>query len=141
MDVDTDKLAAALASRLAAIAPAGFHVDVRDGKLWYSYSAGEGLLGDYEFGMAATIVRDSFEEYGDTDTERTVAVATGALDQLQDYVAEATTDPWPGQTSMPYPFAHVREGVLHMWYGGPDIDSPVVLACEPLPLAQISRSS
>jgi hypothetical protein len=141
VDVDTDKLAVTLASRLAAIVPAGFHIDARDGQLWYSYSADEGPLGDYDFGSAATFVGEYFSEYGDTDEERTVAVASGALHQLQDYVAEATTDPWPGRTSMPYPFAQVRDGVLHMWYGGPDIDSPVFLALEPLPLAEVSCSS
>jgi hypothetical protein len=140
VEVDADKLAAKLAGRLVAIAPAGFHVDARDGEIWYSYAASEGPLGDYSFGSAASDVGDCFGDYGDTDEERTVAVATSALDQLQDYVAEATTDPWPGEASMPLPFAQVREGVLHMWYGGPEIDGPVVLACEPLPLAELSRS-
>jgi hypothetical protein len=137
VEVDIDGLTIALASRLAAIVPAGFHVEVRDGELWYS--ADEGLLGGYDFGQAGTFVREMFDVFGETEQERAEGAAQKALDDLQDYVAEATTDPWPGQTSMPTPFAQVRGGLLHLWYGGPDIDSPVVLACEPVPLAELSR--
>jgi hypothetical protein len=141
VEVDTNKLAVMLASRLAAIAPAGFHVDACDREIWYSCSADEGQLSDFNFGSAASDVAEHFSEYGATDEERTVAVATGALDQLQDYVAEATTDPWPGEASMPLPFVQVRDGVLHLWYGGPDMGDPVILACEPLSLADVSRSA
>jgi len=66
-------------------------------------------------------------------------VAAQALDELQDYVDEASHDPWPGTGTPPRRFAEVRGQVLHLWYGGPDITSPAVLACEPTPLAQIQR--
>jgi hypothetical protein len=54
-----------------------------------------------------------------------------ALDALQDYIAEATHDPWPGQRTMPGAHAEVRGSTLHLWHG--PADDPV-LACEPMPL-------
>jgi hypothetical protein len=38
--VDADKLTQALAGRLAAIVPEGFHVGALDGMLWYSADHG-----------------------------------------------------------------------------------------------------
>ena len=57
-----------------------------------------------------------------------------ALDQLQDTLAEETTDPWPGRGSLPGAAAEVRGDALHLWYG--DADAPV-LAFEPIPLADL----
>jgi hypothetical protein len=61
--------------------------------------------------------------------------ARHALDVLQDYIAEATHDPWPGQRTMPEVRAQVRGSMLHLWYGGAD---DAVLACEPIPLSSFS---
>jgi hypothetical protein len=57
-----------------------------------------------------------------------------ALDQLQDTLAEETTDPWPGRGSLPGAAAEVRGDALHLWYGDPD---EPVLALEPIPLADL----
>jgi hypothetical protein len=86
-----------------------------------------------------TYVRDNLEAHGDTGEEPVAGVAAQALDGLQDYVDEASHDPRPGTRTPPRPFAEVRGPALHLWYGGPDITSPVALACEPVPLAQVQR--
>jgi hypothetical protein len=142
MDVDVDRLTEILAGRLAAIVPCGFHVRAADGMLWYSGEPGRfpGQLSDYQVGTAGTFVRDNLEDADDITEERLTGVVAQALDELQDYVDEASHDPWPGARTPPRPFAQVRGQVLCAWYGGPDITSPVVLACAPIPLAQIKRS-
>ena len=66
-------------------------------------------------------------------------MAAVALGELQDYVDEATHDPWPARRGMPpQARAQVRGQMLHLWYGGPDI-SASVLACEPIPLSDLQR--
>jgi hypothetical protein len=81
----------------------------------------------------AGIVPPGFGVQAD-DADAIVRVAVLALDHLQDYVSEATHDPWPGTSSQPRPCAQIRGQVLHLWYGEPD---NVVLACRPIPLAGI----
>lgn len=117
-----------LADRLSAMVPEGFHVDARDGMLWYSADEGRA-------GRSGTYVQSNFGVYGETDEDNIVGLAVQALDELQDYVSEATHDPWPGTTAQPAPHAQIRESTLHLWYGDPG--SPV-LACEPVPLAVIA---
>jgi hypothetical protein len=137
MDIDVDRLTELLAARLAAIVPDGIGVRAADGMLRYSSHPGRlaGLAG----GTAGTYVRDNFDAHGDTAEERLGGAATQALDDLQDYVDEASGEPWPGTRTPPRPFAQVRGHVLHLWYGGPEVTDPVVLACEPVPLAEIER--
>jgi hypothetical protein len=72
-------------------------------------------------------------EYDGTAEECAADAARHALDALQDYIAEATHDPWPGERTMPEPHAEVRGSMLHLWYGAAD---DVVLACQPMPLAE-----
>jgi hypothetical protein len=139
VDVDADALTLILAERLARIVPAGFHVVADDGMLWYSADPGRfpGQQGDYRVGRVGTHVRDNLEPHGETAEDCIAGVAAQALDELQDYVDEATHDPWPGTKSQPKPYAQVRGSMLHLWYGGTDIASEVVLACEPISIAQL----
>jgi hypothetical protein len=136
--VNTDDFTALLAGRLAAIVPAGFRVEARDGMLRYSADPGRfpGQQGDYRTGQAATYVRDNLGAYGETDADNVTGVAAQALDELQDYVSEATHDPWPGTTAQPRPYARIHDAALHLGYGDPDAP---VLACSPIPLAALNR--
>jgi hypothetical protein len=137
--LDPDKLTAALADRLAAIVPAGFHVRAGDGLLWYTADSGRfpGQLGDYQAGEAGTYVRASFDARGPADEDRVAGAAAQALDELQDYVDEASHEPWPGHRTPPQAQALVRDQTLHLWYSDPD--GQVVLACVPIPLASLRR--
>lgn len=141
MDIDADRLTETLAARLGAIVPDGFHVRAADGMLWYSADAARlpGQMSTFDVGMAGTYVRDNLHAHGETAEGQAAGVAAQALDELQDYVDEASHNPWPGIRTPPRPFAEVRSGVLHLWYGESDVTGPVVLACEPIPLEQIRR--
>jgi hypothetical protein len=142
VDVDLSKLTVILADRMAAIVPDGFHVEAAVGRLQYSADKGRfpGQLGNYQVGTAGTYVRDNFNAHGQNDEDHIAGVAAQALDELQDYIDEATHDPWPGESTPPRAHAQVRDRMLHLWYGGPDTDSDAVLACEPIPLAHLQRS-
>jgi hypothetical protein len=139
VDVDADALTVMLANRLGRVVPPGFHVEARDGMLWYSADSGRfpGQGQDSFVGTSGTFVRDNLEALGETAEDRIAGVAERALDELQDYVDEATHDPWPGQRTPPRAYAEVRDGRLHLWYGAAGIGGEVVLACEPISLAQL----
>ena len=125
--VDVDLFAGILAERFRAIVPGGFAVQAGDGMLWYSTAARNA-------GVAGTHVRDNWGAYGHSDEDNLVGVAVQALSELQDYVSEATADPWPGTTSQPSAHGVIREGNLHLWYGD------VVLAVDPVPLASVEST-
>lgn len=143
MVVDVDKLTGLIAGRMAAIVPDGFHVEASDGIIWYSADERSltGRLGSGHIGISGTYVRTNFRAHGQTAEERMTGVAAQALDEFQDYVDEATHDPWPGDRTPPRPHAAVRDGALHMWYGEPDPSGPVLLACQPIPLSDLEHSS
>jgi len=140
MELDPDRFAAALADRLAAVVPDGFHVTVEDDMLWFRSDPGRfpGQRGDYRVGASGIWPREDLltcAGYDDGAEDCPAGAARHALDVLQDYVAEATHDPWPGVRVMPEPQAKVRGSALHLWYG--PADAPV-LACEPINLADIA---
>jgi hypothetical protein len=137
--VDADALTVILANRLGKIVPAGFHVEAHEGMLSYAADPGvfPGQGGDYGVGTSGTFVRDNLEAHGEDAEVGILRVAMQALDELQDYVDEATHEPWPGRKTPPKAYAQVRGAVLHLWYGGANITDEVVLACEPISLADV----
>jgi hypothetical protein len=135
--VNLDRFTIALADRLSAIVPAGFHVSAADGMLWYSAEEGRfpGQSGEYRVGRAGTYISGNFGVYGTTDADNIVGVAVQALSELQDYVSEATHAPWPGITSQPSPHAQILDSYLTLWYGDPD--NPV-LTCARISLRELN---
>lgn len=138
--MDPDILTRLLADRLSRIAPDGFHVEAAGGMLWYSADEGRfpGQQGLFQAGKSGTYVRDNFSLHGETPEDHVVGVARQALDELQDYVDEASHDPWPGDRRVPRANAEIRDAVLHLWYGEQD---EVVLACEPISLGDLEHPS
>ena len=134
--VDADRLTTLLADRLTAIVPNGIYVEADDGMVRYSAEEGRfpGQTGSYHVGRAGSFVRTNFEALTGTTGQRLVRVCVHVLDELQDYVSEATHDPWPGRTAQPAPRAELRRSELHLWYVG---GGEVVLACEPIALTAL----
>jgi hypothetical protein len=121
--VEPHRLAQLLADRLNEIAPPGFRVVADGGMLFYSATGTVRAAG-----TSGTHVRDNFD-YGQPLAERIRAVSEQALDEFQDYVDEATTEPWPGQRQVPRAHAEVRSSRVHLWYG--PADAPI-LECGPI---------
>jgi hypothetical protein len=121
--VEPDRLARLLADRLNEIAPPGFRVVADGGMLFYSAT---GTV--RPAGSSGTHVRENFGD-GPPLAERIGAVSEQALDEFQDYVAEATARPWPGQRQVPAPHAEVRGSRVHLWCGAGDAP---VLECGPI---------
>lgn len=122
-----------LEDRLGKVVPPGFQVAYsEDGLLRYTSDPGRfpGQTGTYQAGAAGTYVRDNFTLWGETDPERVVGACRQALDELQDYVDEASHTPWPDERTPPRPFAELR-GAEVVWGGAPDAP---VLECEPIPV-------
>ena len=63
--------------------------------------------------------------------QRVVNACIQALDDLQDYIDEATHDPWPGDRAPSRPYAEIHGTRVVLGYGSPDAP---VLECEPIPL-------
>jgi len=134
--MDLERFAAVLADRFSEIVPAGFHVAAADGMLWYRTDEGRfpGQLGNYRVGQSGSHIRSNFGVYGESDEENIVGVAVHALDELQDYVSEASHVPWPDVTSQPKPHGKIIDAHLDLWYGDPDDRA---LSCSRIPLAQL----
>ncbi len=100
-----------LAAQMTAIIPDGFRVDSADGMLWYSAEEGRfpGQSGDYQQpGCSGTAVRVNLEGGSRADDSALARIAALALDDLQDYIDEATHEPWPAQRG-------IRRGHLHRY--------------------------
>jgi hypothetical protein len=104
--------------------------------LWYSAAEGQfpGQAGNYQPGSSGSYVRDSFGVFGTSIEENAIGVGVKVLDELQDYISEATHEPWPGRTKQPKPNARIVDSQLSLWYGDRDT---VVLACDPISLADL----
>ena len=130
--MDSEKLARALGDRFQQIVPKGYQVYEDQGMIWYH---GRSSPDGYGGSRSGSYIAENLH-YGDTVEEQVTWCAEHALSELQDYLDETSTEPWPGERTLPVPKAHaaVIEGKVHMWFG--DADAPV-LECEPIDIATL----
>lgn len=121
------RFAAELAERLAEVVPAGFAVDASDVTVVLRHDGA--MVGSTDM---AELVEDSENLHLLPDNLETAARAI--LSNVQDWIADTTTEPWPGDHSLPNPDAHVIGDRLEMWFGDRD---NAVLTLRPLDLATI----
>jgi len=69
--------------------------------------------------------------WGQTVQERIVNACVQALHDVQDYIDEASHDPWPGDRTPPRPPAEIQGAKVLLGYGTPEAP---MLECEPIPL-------
>lgn len=119
--------AAELAIRLNEVAPDGFTVIADNVSVVLRHNGG--FVGSTDM---AELIEDS--ENLDLLPENLETAARAVLSNVQDWIADTTTEPWPGERSLPNPDAHVTGDRLEMWWG--DQDNPV-LKLRPLDLAAI----
>ena len=128
--MDPQRVARLLADRLQEIVPDGFFVRADGDMLWYTAEPGRfpGQQGLYQVGSSGTYFVENFSPHGESEGA-IVAVTIQALSELQDFVDEASHEPWPRRP--PRPNAEVRGSSLHCWY---EDGSEVVAACRPIPI-------
>jgi hypothetical protein len=117
--MDGKTLTELLAARLDKIVPHGFHVRNEDGVLMLSVDDGVGYFG----GRSGSHVADNLDlNAGEASLEERAALASEcALSDMQDYISEQTTEPWPGRADQ-HAHAAVRSGRLYLWFGERDVD-------------------
>lgn len=114
--MDSRRLAMELAARMQDIVPSGFTVIAEDDVLWFARN-GTRWAGSY----ACQWLNGGQE----TPESLLLQASQLALHDLQDFLAEETTDPWPGSGGAP-PRPSVRFGgrTIELWFG--DHDRPDV---------------
>ena|SRR5438093_4593211 len=121
------RLATAVVSRVADLVPEGILVLLDN--------TGIALATGHEI-TAGTDFEPLLDQDGDIRELAEMALGN-ALSDIQDFVAEELTTPWPaasGATQLPLPGVHIGPTEVRMWFG--DETSPV-LALQPIPLEEI----
>jgi hypothetical protein len=129
--VDVEALTAALARRLAAVAPAEVRIATSEpGMVDVLDLRGGGAGIDIAF---AASMRD-----GSTPADRVVASGSRLLEAAQDEITDVTTDPWPrrGSGTLPEPHAELSEdrATVRLFYGA---SADPVLELAALPIADV----
>jgi len=128
LNVSSHDLAVALARRLNGVVPPGISVHAQDGELAVLHD------GDVIGISGAPAILETVEALREPRENLETAVRA-SLSGVQDYVADATTEPWPGSGgTQPNPDARVEADTVRMWFG-PE-DAPV-LRLPPIDLRQL----
>jgi hypothetical protein len=122
-NMDAFFLAQELARRMREVVPSGIKVTTEKDMLWFESDSYSGKAGSYAC---------QWLYKGDGEPERLLTDACWhALDDLQDFVDEATTEPWPGERTPPKAHARLENGSVILWFG--DAETPD-LVLESLPI-------
>ena len=122
-NMDASFLAQELARRMREVVPSGIRVTTEEDMLWFESDSYSGKAGSYAC---------QWLYKGDGEPERLLTDACWhALDDLQDFVDEATTEPWPGERTPPKAHARLENGSVILWFG--DAETPD-LVLESLPI-------
>ncbi len=125
-----DRFAAAVATRLNSVVPAGLSVRAE--------GAGVTLYDPQSWGasLAADFLAD---EDGRSIVERVETVAYAIMNSVQDEVMESTKEQWPvGPRGAAEPGARVIGEQLHLWFGD---EAAPVLRLEPVDLLELGAGA
>lgn len=121
--MDSEVLAQELAERMKAVVPSGVRISVEGNMLWFR--------SDFNSGSSGSYACQWLDEGTGTPSERIREACWHAFSDLQDFVDEETTEPWPGLRTPPTPYARIENGSVIVWFG--DAQAPD-LAITPLTL-------
>jgi hypothetical protein len=116
--VSSHDLAAELALRLDRVTPEGFTVTSEESMVAVRY------LGEF-IGAIGTASNLETIEGLKAPIDAMETAARSILSGVQDYIADISTEPWPGHRSMPMPAVVLRNKGLEMWFG--EEDEPVLV--------------
>ena len=128
--VSPARFAAAVATRLNSVVPAGLSVRAK--------GAGVTLYDPESWGPSLAAEHLTKED-GRSIVQRVESVAYAIMNAIQDEVMESTKEQWPlGPRGAAEPAARVIGGELHLWFG--DKDAPI-LRLDPLDLLEVADVS
>jgi len=109
--MDSEVLARELCDRMKKVVPSGIGISVEGDHLVFRSS--------YSAGRAGSYACQWLHRGTGSVSERVLHAARLAFSDLQDFVDEETTEPWPGATSPPTPDARIEAGRVIVWFGDP----------------------
>lgn len=120
-------LASAMTATLRPVLPPDVEVRSRGTSIAVSGKNSWAAGGPTEIDLASLELDSAADPH-----EQVVGACLLVLERVQDFVAEVTTVPWPGERSMPTAHATIRNGQIHCRYGS--VARPVL----PLPPIELS---
>jgi hypothetical protein len=121
--MDSETLARELGDRMNEVVPPGIRISAEGDMLVFRSGFSTGRAGSYACqwltqgtGPLAERVREACRR---------------GFSDLQDFVDEETTEPWPGLSTLPESFARIENDSVVVWFG--DREAPD-LAIAPVPL-------
>jgi hypothetical protein len=127
--IDSQRLAEALARRLAAVAPYPMVIE----------AAADTVVMEGKYPVAAEAFGVSMVQQEGDPQENLERACWSVLDGFQDYVSEDMTEPWPrhaGKEPLHKPFVQITDVEIRLGYGSPDAP---VLSLPSIPLDEIRR--
>jgi hypothetical protein len=86
---------------------------------------------DFDTGRAGSYACQWLHQGTGTLAERVREACRLAFSDLQDFVDEETTEPWPGLRTPPTPYARLENDAVIVWFGDPEapdlVLAPVLL--------------
>ena len=109
--MDSEVLAQELCDRMKEVIPSGIGVSTEGERLVFRSS--------YSTGRAGSYACQWLHQGTGSMQERVREAARLAFSDLQDFVDEETTEPWPGTISPTSPDARIEAGRVIVWFGDP----------------------
>lgn len=127
-NVPRPSYAEAFIKQVSAVTPAGYRIELDDECLWVISPDG-GMAGSSSYWLTRDVLLD----------EEALYSAVASLDQIQQEIAEETTEPWPaasgpGYSGFPEPDGAIVGTELRLWFG--DRRAPI-LAFDPIDLSDV----
>jgi hypothetical protein len=109
--MESETLAQELCDRMKEVVPPGIRVSAEGDLLVFN--------SNYSTGRAGSYACQWLHEGTGSLSERVREAARHAFSDLQDFVDEETTEPWPGMTTPPTPYARIEADCVIIWFGDP----------------------
>jgi hypothetical protein len=109
--MESDALAQELCDRMKEVVPPGIAISVEGDMLVFRSDFGTGSSGSYACQW--------LNQGTGRQSELVLDACWHAFSDLQDFVDEKTTEPWPGLNSPPTPHARIENDSVIIWFGDP----------------------
>ena len=123
--MNSETLARELGDRMNEVLPPGIRISAEGDMLVFR--------SDFDTGTSGSYACQWLHQGTGILAERVREACRRAFSDLQDFVDEKTTEPWPGRRTPPNPNARIENGSVIIWFGDeqdPDLVMPPLLLDE-----------